>query len=838
VKNIPSRQRWTALTQQANATIPTLAVGFSRDAGSGRTSVLYSHPHGISEYVVPTSDLPGVMSPQADDTLQADHAAIASMPERPIEWQLLAAGVQRVVSLPVRDVKPGTRFWIGTRDSGAPTAGQLQGLVDVTTASAQLLQEADVASESAEQLRRLDLTAALVPALLEVLDVRDVFDRVSSVSQAALAHDMLTLGLFSDDLKTMTFYAGAAQNSEVGRTFPQPYPAEVTQTRSFDILDDRAVYPLERDRPPTTLGMRSSLRVPLRFGGLTIGGLGFHAREFARYTADDVPVARRLADFVAMGLSHHRLARRLAEEAQRNEELRAANRNLEMLEALLTALIDSDELPGVFEQISAIAAKVLPHDATQLVVCLPDGLHGRVYASTYPDSMPEVQEIPEELRESDWDHSIVDDVSQLAAPRYKHLANLGFLSILRLAIRLDGRFAAALIFVSKARSAFKAADVLIGRRMADRMAVTLARNREIEASSRADEALARAAKLESRVRMLTEELDARTGYRRVIGDSTEWRSVLTQATQVAANETTVLLLGESGTGKEVVARFVHRASPRSNGPFVALNCAALPEHLLEAELFGYERGAFTGAIQSKPGQLEQAAGGTLFLDEVGEMSLPAQAKFLRVLQEREFQRLGGTRVVRSDARIIAATNRDLERAIAQNQFREDLFYRLNVFAIFLPALRDRRADVLPLSDAFLVEIGRSIARPAAGISRDARQRLLDYRWPGNVRELRNILERASILCDGGLITPEHLAIGPSARPMATSKTVGAAGAPGSSAGVPKPAEVASAGDLKSLERDMIEQALQRVRFNKSRAAKELGLTRQQLYLRMKKYGLE
>jgi len=287
----------------------------------------------------------------------------------------------------------------------------------------------------------------------------------------------------------------------------------------------------------------------------------------------------------------------------------------------------------------------------------------------------------------------------------------------------------------------------------------------------------------------------------------------------------VLLLGESGTGKEVVARFVHRASSRANGPFIALNCAALPEQLLEAELFGYERGAYTGAVQSKPGQLEQAAGGTLFLDEIGEMSLPAQAKFLRVLQEREFQRLGGTRVLRTDARVVAATNRDLPRAIAQNQFREDLYYRLNVFAIYLPPLRDRRQDVLPLSEAFLAEIGRGMGRPAAGISREARERLLEYPWPGNVRELRNILERASILCDGGLITPDHLAIGIPLRPAL----------PVAPLAVASPVVV---GDLRSLERERIEQVLQEVRFNKSKAAAVLGLSRQQLYLRLKKYGLE
>jgi transcriptional regulator with GAF, ATPase, and Fis domain len=410
---------------------------------------------------------------------------------------------------------------------------------------------------------------------------------------------------------------------------------------------------------------------------------------------------------------------------------------------------------------------------------------------------------------------------------------MGFHSLLRVPIRLADRFAGALIFLSNSTATFNPADVPVAHRMADRMAVTLARDRVLEASRRADEATERASRLEARVRTLTEELDSRTGYRRVVGESAGWRQALTQATQVAATEATVLLLGESGTGKEVVARFLHRASPRNGGPFIALNCAALPEQLLEAELFGYERGAYTGATQSKPGQLEQAAGGTLFLDEVGEMSPSAQAKFLRVLQEREFQRLGGTRVLRTDARIVAATNRDLQRAIVNGQFREDLYYRLNVFAIRLPALRDRRDDILLLSEAFLKEIGRGLGRPPAGISREARQQLLDYHWPGNVRELRNILERAAILCDGGLIVSEHLAIsGPLPAPSSSVQFKEVASAV-ASAVVPS-----SAGDLQSMERAMIAQALQTARFNKSKAARALGMTRHQLYIRMRKYGFE
>jgi len=521
------------------------------------------------------------------------------------------------------------------------------------------------------------------------------------------------------------------------------------------------------------------------------------------------------------------------------EELRARTGNLELLDELLTAYVDSGDLPDVFGRISAVARRVLTHDAAALLVRLSDGLHGRLYASSgFPPGLPEITEIPEEvIRNPNWEHDILDDLARLTDERYARLVRMGFRSLLRVPIRLDGRFAGALIFFSTTRSAFKQGDVLVARRMADRMAVSLAREREIEAAKRAEEATARASKLEARVRTLTEELDGRTGYRRVVGESPRWRQVLTQATQVASTDTTVLLLGESGTGKEVVARFLHRGSPRTHGPFVALNCAALPEQLLEAELFGYERGAYTGATQSKPGQLEQASGGTLFLDEVAEMSLSAQAKFLRVLQEREFQRLGGTRVLRTDARIVAATNRDLERRIAHGQFREDLFYRLNVFAIRLPRLRDRKEDILALSDAFLSEIGRGLGSPPAGISRDARQLLIDYHWPGNVRELRNILERAAILCDGGLITTEHLALEaavPAPFPSASTSTAEVQPA-GGQAG---PARSMSAGDLKTMERAMIEQALQRARFNKSRAAKELGLTRHQLYVRMRKYGFD
>lgn len=302
---------------------------------------------------------------------------------------------------------------------------------------------------------------------------------------------------------------------------------------------------------------------------------------------------------------------------------------------------------------------------------------------------------------------------------------------------------------------------------------------------------------------------------RVVGESLEWRGVLRKATQVAATDTTVLVTGESGTGKEVVARFIHAASARKNRPFVALNCAALPEQLLESELFGYERGAFTSAQQAKPGQVELASGGVLFLDEVSEMSLSAQAKFLRVLQEREFLRLGGTRLIKANIRVIAATNRDLRKAVARGDFREDLFYRIAVFDIQIPPLRDRSSDVLPLSEMFLQEIGKSFGRQPAALTREARHALVQYDWPGNVRELRNVLERGTILCEGGLIDTNHLALESSATSPRSDTT-----------------------DLSVVERATIEKVLTECRGNKTKAARRLGLTRTQLHLRIRKYGLE
>jgi transcriptional regulator with GAF, ATPase, and Fis domain len=524
---------------------------------------------------------------------------------------------------------------------------------------------------------------------------------------------------------------------------------------------------------------------------------------------------------------------RLPGELDELERLRRLDRLAELLPTLGASL----DVREVFGRISEITRDVLPHDGMGLVLLTEDRQHVRIYAlSTSVDfARPEILRIPEPgLADRPWDFLIIDDAQTV--PAWQHLppVKAGFRSSLRVPIRVDERLIGGVNFMARAPRAFTEAQVPIAQRVAAYVCLALSHQRLAEEASRA-------ARLERRVRALGAELESLGATARpMVGRSAAWTHVLSEASRVAPTETTVLLTGASGTGKEVVARFVHRASLRAAGPFVALNCAALPDSLLESELFGFERGAFTGATHAKPGRVEQAAGGVLFLDEVGEMSPGAQAKLLRLLEGREFQRLGATRVQRADIRVLAATNRDLRQMVASGEFREDLFYRLNVFEIRLPLLRERPDDILPLAESLLEEIGRALGRPAAGLSKDAVPRLLAYPWPGNVRELRNVLERASILAEGGLITGQHLTVLEAPRRASAPSAAGAPSrAPAPASGAAAPGEPpAAAGELRSVERTMILEALRASRYNKTRAARRLGLTRAQLYVRLRRHGLQ
>jgi len=311
----------------------------------------------------------------------------------------------------------------------------------------------------------------------------------------------------------------------------------------------------------------------------------------------------------------------------------------------------------------------------------------------------------------------------------------------------------------------------------------------------------------------------------LLGETPQMVRVAQMVRQVAASPTTVLIRGETGTGKELVARAVHELSPLKDGPFIEANCAAFAAGVLESELFGHERGAFTGAVAARPGRFELADGGSLFLDEVGDLPLEVQVKLLRVVQERSFERVGGTRSLRVNCRVVAATNRDLETAMREGRFREDLFYRLNVVPIHLPPLRDRPGDTTRLAALFLERFNRRLGKRIRTIAADALGRLSAYRWPGNVRELENVIERMVVLANGETLTLEDLPPEISRRESPPPLVL-------------PDGDIDLTGFLEQVERELIVRALARVGGVKAHAAESLGLERNALRYKLRKYGLE
>ena len=321
---------------------------------------------------------------------------------------------------------------------------------------------------------------------------------------------------------------------------------------------------------------------------------------------------------------------------------------------------------------------------------------------------------------------------------------------------------------------------------------------------------------------------------RVIANDPMSRNLFAMATRVAQTDTTVLLTGESGVGKEVVARYIHNHSVRRNGPFVAINCAAIPDSLLEATLFGYEKGAFTGAQQAQAGKFEQAQNGTLLLDEVTEMPLGLQAKLLRVLQEREVERVGGKKPVALDIRIVATSNRDMAEAVNKGVLREDVYYRLNVFPLLIPALRQRPADIVPLARHFLVEHGGRSGRPGLRLSSAAEAVLLAHAWPGNVRELENVMQRAVILAAGDVVEADALHLSPGVFAMPGGQQH-PAGDPAVVVGKPALPDGQKSENMRDLEREHILETLNAVGGSRKLAGERLGMSERTLRYKLKQY---
>jgi transcriptional regulator with GAF, ATPase, and Fis domain len=691
--------------------------------------------------------------------------------------------------------------------------------------------------------------SAIAQAIAASLELKDVFSRVGAACRVLLPYDGMATSLFQPGgrvrIHAVTGDPAAAnlEDLEVDRSeySPRTWPPGLSSPLLVGDIEAELDPTFFMDRDMIARGYRTMLRVPLQQADKPLGTLVFVSRQPRAFTPEHVRAVSPVAELVVLALEHERMAR----------EGRERRRRRDAVERLLPALAGSLDVRAVFEQVARIAKDVVPHDYLSFGLFTRDRTAVRVYAKYGTDDdareLPELT-IPEAARQSaGWDPLLARDCTVLPGNVLQmHLVQrapdqpstltvqlddvwmhaftvLRVRSQLRVPVQLSGQPVGDLTFSSRLPDMYGEEDAEFGLRVAEHVALALAHQRLAEEAERGAEARERAAVQEARADRLARDLEALSPHR-ALGRSARWRDVLTQAGKVAPVETTVLVTGESGTGKEVVARLIHRASPRAEGPFVALNCAALPEQLLESELFGHEKGAFTGAAAARPGRIEQAAGGTLFLDEVGEMTTTVQAKFLRVLQERDFQRLGGTRPLKADVRVLAATNRDLKEAVGRGTFREDLFYRLAVFEIPLPPLRDRVEDIPLLAEAFLDEIGRTIGRPAAGLSEDALKSLRAHAWPGNVRELRNALERAAILCDGGLVTSEHL---PTALGRSPASAVRA-----------EPWDLPEEGiELDAVERDLLLKALTRAGNNKSQAARLLGLSRGQLYSRLEKHGL-
>jgi Nif-specific regulatory protein len=441
------------------------------------------------------------------------------------------------------------------------------------------------------------------------------------------------------------------------------------------------------------------------------------------------------------------------------------------------------------------AALNLPDQARATRYRVGEGITGEVVATGRAIVVPDVDREPRFLHRTVQRGSGEDAVSFVCVP-----------------ILLDHKPVGA-ISVDLPQQAYPDANVLLRflRVVSGFVALALRTQRPVEAARQS---------LERENRTLKQELQERYDFGHLVGTSSPIRSVMAQVAQVSGTSTSVLLRGESGTGKELVAHAIHYNSERRNGPFVKVNCAALPETLMESELFGHERGAFTGALARKKGRFELAHGGTLFLDEIGELSQSTQVKLLRVLQEREFERVGGTEVLRVDVRLICATHRNLETAIAERSFRDDLYYRLNVFPLFLPPLRERKPDILLLADHFVQKYARTHRKKVNRITTPAIDMLMRYHWPGNVRELENVIERAVVVCDGLAIHGRHL-----------PPTLQVADNNGAMPGSLKAA-------VQQLESDLIQDALKTARGSVTDASRLLATTERILRYKLHKLKIE
>ena len=576
-----------------------------------------------------------------------------------------------------------------------------------------------------------------------------------------------------------------------------------------------------------SLGTRSLLVVPVILGDDVLGLVGLHTTRTPRAWLDDeVSFLQSIARQIAVGYQYTRLYTDKEREAETKRALleiaNALNAHSDFREVSslvlerAIALVGADySALGVLDpaggRITLAAFKAAPHASTDSVQGLIDAHRQSLDVTEFPAMMGVVAE-GKTLRLLDTD---------LPFPfRLIFNATLGGRAALVAPVRVAGQTFGLLGLVwSEARKGFHDHEVALVEGIGDQIGTALERDQ-----------------LSAEVMRLRSALHERYGEERIIGQTAVIRRAMELALSVADTQTTVLIQGESGTGKELLANLIHYNSGRENHPYVKLNCGAIPETLLESELFGHEKGAFTDARALRRGRFEEANGGTLFLDEVGEMSLSAQVRLLRVLQDGEFTRVGGNEELKADVRVIAASNVDLERAIEEGGFRRDLYYRLSVFPITLPPLRERLEDIHPLVIHFLEHYKQKTGRFISGISKDALQALMTYQWPGNVRELENAIERAVIIASGRQIELEDLPESISKTVLEERDRIKVERAKAASEGRTSTFEVTVPSSMEEIERQAIEATLDYTKGDKTHAARSLGIGRKTLYRKLEQYN--
>jgi formate hydrogenlyase transcriptional activator len=606
--------------------------------------------------------------------------------------------------------------------------------------------------------RQLEALLEVSEAISQQRDLHELFHDLSERLHTVVDFDFLTLTLHDPVRNVMRLHileTRIPHDKHIGAETPvDGHPSGlVWQTQETFIVSDTA----EEERYPQFMqrlkdeGVRSFALVPLTTAQRRLGAMGFGRLIPRRYTEADGELAfmKRVACQVAVAVDN---ALNLETSQAYQSQLARERDRLRVLLEVNNVLVTSLETNELFRGIVSSLQRVIHHDYTSLALLDPTSGLLKIYALDFPGRQglikPEIT-IPRESspagRAITENRTLISrgaEMDHYSSEVVRLLRSEGMQIICCIPLSNRGRTFGSLNLASRRSDGFAPADIELVEQVAAQIAIAV----ENAIAFKKIDALK--AKLAEEKLYLEEEIRSAYNFEEIVGDSPAIRRVMAQVELVAPAGSTVLILGETGTGKEVIARAVHNLSPRKERTFVKVNCAAIPSGLLEAELFGYERGAFTGAINQKLGRFELADRGTLFLDEIGDIPLELQPKLLRVLQEQEFERLGSNRTQTVDVRVVAATNRDLARLVADREFRSDLFYRLNVFPIQIPPLRERREDVPLLVRYFVQNFSRRLNKTVQYVPADAMDALVNYSWPGNIRELENLIERAVLLSPG------------------------------------------------------------------------------------------